>query len=363
MPFFVGAAFQNQMSKDGDYDVNEVINAITNIGEPVLNLSMLDGVNTLFKTSQNEDTDEITQILAKVGTNYISSYVPSFLGAVARTFDDKRRATYVPSGQGKGVVGTFNYAVEQMENKIPGLSQTNIPVRDVFGNAETKSLAMRAFENFIWPGYIKDYKNDPILNEMDRLYNANVTDSNKMIPNDPPKTIEYNKQKYVLTAEQWDTYKTTRGQTAYEMLTELINSADYKDADDEAQIQMIDNVWKYADKVGKKSIIPDFDMGEENIGTITKESKASTYKDKMMKSLEHGDYEGYETMVEALRELDVEDSTIKQKIGDKYRKEYKKAYVNGDTDKMSEIEEILFYSGFDFELGNWEAQAEEGRMN
>jgi len=67
-------------------------------------------------------------------------------------------------------------------------------------------------------------------------------------------------------------------------------------------------------------------------------------------------------MVAALRNLDVEDSTIKQKIGDTYRKEYKKAYVKGDTDKMSEIEEILFYSGFDFDFDKWEEQSEEGKM-
>lgn len=68
-------------------------------------------------------------------------------------------------------------------------------------------------------------------------------------------------------------------------------------------------------------------------------------------------------MIEALRELDVEESTIKTKIGDKYRKEYKKAYLKGDTNKMSKIEEILFYSGYDFDLGKWEEQAEQGKMN
>jgi hypothetical protein len=186
-----------------------------------------------------------------------------------------------------------------------------------------------------------------------------------MIPSDPPKTISYNKETIKLNAQEWDTFKTVRGQTAYEMLTDLINTADYKNAADEDQVQMIKSVWDYATKVGKQAVIPDFGLGEaeETVDSIAKTGKISSYKDKMMKALESGDYEGFETMVEALRELDVEESTIKTKIGDKYRKEYKKAYIKGDTNKMSKIEEMLFYSGYDFDLGEWEEKADNGNMN
>ena len=189
MPFFVGAALQQQLSKEGDFNVEEVINAFGNITEPVFNLSMLDGVNTLFKTSQYDDTNTLTQIGAKIVSNYATSYVPSLLGAVARTIDDTRRKAYMKSGEGTGVLGTFRYALEQTENKIPGLSQTNIPYRDVWGNPETSTLAERLVENFISPGYINSYKDDPVLNEMDRLYQ--ITGDDSMIPEDPKKTATY----------------------------------------------------------------------------------------------------------------------------------------------------------------------------
>jgi hypothetical protein len=357
MPFFVGAAVYEQLSKGGSIDINGLMDAMSNIAEPVLNLSMLDGVNTLFKTSQNDDTDTMTQIGAKVLSNYVSSYVPSLLGAVARTIDGQRRATFVKSGEGKGVTGTFKYAIEQAENKIPGLSQTNIPVRDVFGRAEEDSIAERIFENWISPGYISHYKNDPVLNEMDRLYGANVEDSASMIPKDPPKYIEHNKQKTVLTAEQWDVYKTERGRTAYEMLTSLINSSGYKAADEAAQVQMIKKVWDYANEVGKKAVLPDYEINDSKNGSVesfTRYGKVGSYTAKMMQALDQLDYESYETMIEALHEEEVEDSTIRTKIANKYRDQYKDAYRKNNFEKMDEIEERLSMTDFEFDLDKWE---------
>ena len=361
MPFFVGAAIQEQLSSQEGFDVESLVDAFGNITEPVFNLSMLDGVNTLFKTSQYDDTNTITQIGAKIASNYLTSYVPSLLGAVARTVDDTRRKSFVESGQGTGVLGTFRYAREQVENKIPGLSQTNIPYRDVFGNAETSSLAERIFENFISPGYVNAYNSDPVINEMDRLYSANVTDSSSLVPKDPAKTISYKNDKHILTAEEWDQYKVTRGQTAYSMLTDMIGREDYQQADEAAQVQMIKSVWDYADKMGKKSVIPDYEVPEESLDSIVKDGKIASYNTKMLTALHSRDYEGYDTMVEALHEEGVEDGTIKTKISNAYRDKYKEAYLKGDNGTMSEIEDILFNTGYDFDLAKWEKDADEKR--
>ena len=237
MPFFVGAAIQNQLAQGGDVDVNELVNAFANITEPVFNLSMLDGINTVFKTSQYDDTNTLTQIGAKVVSNYVTSYVPSVIGAIARTIDDKQRKNFVESGKGTGVMGTFRYALEQAENKIPVLNQQNIPVRDVWGNEQTSSLAERILENFILPGYVSEYKDDPILNEIGRVYDA--TQDLSLMPSDPPKSFSYKNDKVVLTDKQWDAYKEQRGQTAFNMLTELMQNPDYLNASASTQADMI----------------------------------------------------------------------------------------------------------------------------
>lgn len=360
MPFFVGSAIYDQLSKEGEVDVNTLVNGFGNITEPVFNLTMLDGINTLFKTSQYDDTNTLTQIGGKIVSNYATSFVPSLLGAVARTVDDTQRKNFVKSGEGTGLTGTFNYAREQVENKIPGVSQSNIPVRDIWGNEKTSSLAERIVENFISPGYIENYKDDPIINEMARLFE--ITGESKLIPSDPPKSFSYKNHTYKLEAEQWDAYKETRGKTAFTMLKELLGSSDYREADSATQANMIKEVWDYADKVGKKAALPEYDFDQMTVETISTDAKISGYKDEMMKALASEDYDAFDTMIEALHEQGVEDKDIKSKISGKYRDLYKEAYRKNDERTMGEIKDLLVYGTSLYskkDIAGWEKDVDE----
>ena len=142
MPFFVGATIMDEArnaAADEGFGIGKILDSMLGITEPVFNLSMLDGVNSLLNTNQYSDGNNITQIGEKIVTNYFTSYVPSALGALARSIDTTRRRNYVESGADLSV---FRSALEQVENKIPWLSTTNIPYRDVWGNAEVSSPAL-----------------------------------------------------------------------------------------------------------------------------------------------------------------------------------------------------------------------------
>jgi hypothetical protein len=372
MPFFVGAAVEKQISKGGDFDIEEMFDSMANISEPVFNLSMLDGVNTLFKTSQYDDTNSITQILAKVGMNYVSSYVPSVLGAAARTIDPYSRKSYVESGKGTGPLGTARYSLEQMQNKIPFYNQENIPVRDIWGNVEETPFMERLAENFILPGYIGHRKNDAVLDELERVYNA--TGDGSMIPSEPDKTITLgekvtdNPRKIILTDKEWDAYKVARNGTAHDMLAELFENEYYLKADPDDQAKLVKDVWEYSTIIGKQAVAPDYkpqkNYGADPIATIVNDHKKSTKTAKtknlnaeMLKALDANDFTAYETCVEALHENGVDDDTIKGKIGDTYRDQYKAAYLAGDGTQMYEIEAMLTKTGFKFDFDAWKKQA------
>ena len=353
MPFFVGAAIRDQAEKE-NLDIEALINAFGGITEPVFNLSMLDGVNTLLKTNSYDKTNPIAQIGSKLALNYAGSFVPSFLGAVARTYDDKQRKAFVPGDQ-KGVVSNAMYTLEQAQNKVPIWNQQNIAARNIWGEEKTSSFIERLAENFISPGYFNKVEDDPIINEMGRLYD--VTGDNKMIPDeDPDKKITFTKdkvkQEVVLTDKQWDEYKRVRGQTAKQELTELINSESYQNASDSAKLQMMKDVWSHADKVGKNAVVSDIEVDNKPVGQIAKESKITGYESEMIKYLNNGDFEDYDNAAEAIRqEYDDDeeaDAEIRQKLMNYYREMYKKAYRAGGLEgqtRMNEIEEALEYTG------------------
>ena len=360
MPFFVGAAVQEQAVNQEGFSIDELINAFGNITEPVFNLSMLDGVNSLLDmfVAGDDPNTTLTQLGAKVASNYVTSYYPSVFGAAARTFfDDTRRKAFVESGKGSGILGTFRYALEQTQNKIPVWSRDNIPYRDVWGNPEKSGLLERILENFVLPGYINQYKDDPIVNELAQV---------GRVPKEPPKTFTANNTKYVLTDKQWDTYKTTRGQTAYNLLGELMNTPEYQSASLEERGTLIDGIWDYANKVGKETVFPELRSEEAEPDTnpvqsiLDKRKKKNTDKQvqankkNMITALNSNDLEGFNAMVQALRDDGVSDKAIKDKIGDTYRDQYKDAYRSGDYSRMDEIESLLISTGFEFNTESWE---------
>ena len=375
MPFFVGAAIREETNDGKSLDLEEVINAFGSIAEPVFNLSMLDGVNNLLKTDSYSDESPVAQIAGKVVSNYASSYVPSLLGAIARTIDTTRRKAFVKSGEGGGIMGTFRYSHEQTQNKIPFYNQENIPVRDVFGNAEESSLAERVLENFILPGYIQEYKEDPLVNELGRLYDS--TGQSSLIPKNPDKKITISAEKsdkgdartIILSDKEWDTYLVTRGQAAYDNLTKLMDSDYYNSSDtsEAERVKMISSVWDYATQLGKKEIASDFKMdnfGSDPVEYIIDKQKQKKvdeqikqYNSSLIQAVDAKDPTAVSTSVQALRDAGVEDKKIKQKIADEFRDKYKEAYLKNDLLTMSDIELKLSNTEFDYDFDSWKKQA------
>lgn len=367
MPFFVGASIRNQADQEG-WDVNKVLDAMSSITEPVFNLSMLDGVNSLLKVNAYSKDKPYAQIGAKIASNYVSSYVPSVLGAIARSIDDTQRKSYVKKEDKQILNGTFNYALETAENKIPGLSQNNIPVRDVWGRAKVSDLAERIIENWISPGYIEHVQDDPVVNELGRLFDS--TQSKYLEPEHADQTIDGKG----LDAEVYDTFDRVHGETQYSMLKELFSNEEYQNmTDDDAKVEIVRKVYSYANKVSRAAVDEEYRYEKQSVSEMIKDGKTTDYKSKMIQCLDDGNLEGFETYVEALREEGVEDSTIKTKIGDKYRDQWKKAYRNyleTENEKyskqMEQIEDILDtvsdLTDFEFNIygkNGWESKVDE----
>ena len=352
MPFFVGAAIYEQIAKGGEVDIETVANAISGIAEPVFNLSMLDGVSSLLKTTQNAE-ENITQVGAKILANYLSSYVPSALGATARTVDNTRRKSFVESGKGGGVTGTFRYAWEQIENKIPGVSQTNIPVRDAFGYADQAEFAERILENFVLPGYINQYKDDPVIDELERL---------GMAPKMPGKTFNANGEKLVLTAEQYDQLTVDRGQTAHKLIEDLMKTDTYKQSSDDGKAEMIADVWTYATQnanynIDKGAKVDSWVLNSranpaQGIINRQKDRALKQYKEdckaKAVQAVYAGDMIALDTCVEALKEVGVKTSSVKTAVGNAFKADYIRAYQEDDVYAMIDIENTLEMTGLGF---------------
>ena len=371
MPFFVGAAIEGEYEKEGDVDINALINAFGNITEPVFNLSMLDGVNTLFTTSQSEDTNTLTQIGAKVLSNYVTSYVPSVVGAVARSYDPVRRKSYVKSGEGSGVMGTFRYAYEQTQNKIPGWSQTNIPIRDAFGRQKESPTWKRILENFVLPGYVSFKEDDPVVNELGDLYEK--TGNQSMVPSLPQKYFQAGGAKVTMDDKQYDQMTEERGQTAYKLIQGLMNNSYYQQVSPDDKAEMVEDAWTYATQNAKYNIDNKANVDSWVLnsrpdpvqGIVNKHKKKvddeykEGYKKEALKAVQNGDNTALQAAIAALENVGVSEKSVKTYVGNAYKADYIRAYQNGDTVTMNDIEMELEASDLGFDEDDYDKWIEE----
>lgn len=368
MPFFTGAALYKEFSEMGNVDdaedvagmVGRFINSLGSISEPVFNLSMLDGVSSLLKSAGSTQKDKIPvwELLQNIGANYVGSLVPSASGALARTIDTTRRQNYVEPGDPLRI---WKQKIEQAENKIPWLSMRNIPYRDVWGEADVSAPVEAFLENFILPGYLNKMSDEKLTQELQRVYDQ--TGAASVIPKTASKTVGTKK----LTDQEYDKYVVTRGQTAKQLLNDLIGRdefialtpTDQSEGNPEAQVNLIGEVWKYANAVARHEIDPTYTMDKwiasayadgDPVGMIfaREEEKAqkaygSQMKTDLFTAITGQDAEAIGACLEGMKQAGEDNKSIRTSVMNNFRDQYKEAYRNGDQETMDAIMYGMLY--------------------
>ena len=134
---------------------------------------------------------------------------------------------------------------------MPGEFQ-QIPYIDAWGRTEsTGSLAERAFNNFINPAYSSTELETDADRELQRLYDAGQTG---VFPDRTAQSQKVDGQ--YLTSDQYVQYATTKGQTSYDIVSEMIGSDLYQDMTDEQKADAIKTAYQYAGHIAAEEVSP-----------------------------------------------------------------------------------------------------------
>ena len=246
MPLFVGVEVVDLLEAE---NISDIIGSIGNITEPVFELSMLQGLNSTMNTLGSDNP--IAETFSNTVESYFGQYNPTFLGQIARTIDPKRRTTY--ADKNSIVPSALQTFAQKQLQKIPFASKALPTYKDQFGReSETENVVERIFSNFLSPGYLADVKDQPVENELTKLYEK--TGESAILPSYATKSITVNKEKKNLTAKEYDTFAKVRGNVAYDNLEKLMTSQEYKSMDDEQKIKAIKKIYDYANSVGKSKV-------------------------------------------------------------------------------------------------------------
>lgn len=245
IPMFMGAtAYDLIHSEDEDNSntLNSLLTSSAKALEPMTEMSMLQGLTSAI-SSYEQGSSKLFDLGASAVSSYMGQFVPTALGQVAKTIDDKERDT---SSTEKGIAKKVDQFKKQQLAKIPIASKL-LPVRkDVWGNEKTRDSnpLVRAYEVGLAPYNRKKVVEDYTEKELLKVFKD--TGEKSVLPGIPNKDITINKQNYRLTAGEYNKAKESFGKTSKGMLDSLVKTSEYKQLSDEQKAKAIDNIYSYA---------------------------------------------------------------------------------------------------------------------
>ena len=249
LPLFVGAELHRMTN--GEVEAEDAYEAMMTILEPVMALSMMSGLNDTLSAVRYEDQDEmIVAMLRNMVGSYFTQGVPTILGRVARTMDDSRRTSFV-SADAKPTESWLSRTFQSsVLGKIPVAAEGRMLYIDAWGRADTEENAgFRALENFLSPGYYNEVRTTAVDEELMRL--AEATDSTAVFPKRAEKSFKVNKETYAMTQEEYQEHLIERGQTSYQLVSDLISSPVYAGMSDEEKAKAVEKCYDYAAQLAK----------------------------------------------------------------------------------------------------------------
>ena len=250
LPLFVGVETWNAFQEDGEFSLARVLDTMTSITEPMMNLTLLQGINSAIKTAGYSD-NPVPDIMLNAAFGYAGQAVPTLAGQISRSIDDTRRATFTQTG---APLAQQDKTLQKIKNKIPFLSQTSQPYVDQWGRTQENTggnLAGRLAYNMLSPGYYSENKPTQVDNWLQQLYDR--TGKSSVLPSYAQKNFTKDGIKHNLTAEQYTAYAKERGQTAYDILEVLVPG--YKDLTDEQAVHATEKAYTVATEFAKQETL------------------------------------------------------------------------------------------------------------
>ena len=278
VPFFMGVAFSDAMS-DGEITIGEFLKAIDTLTEPMIDMSMLQGVNDALDQIKYADNALVNFALNQM-VNYVSQGIGnSLFGQIERITEKNRETTYTESDTPEG--RTLERTLGKVLNKIPGLEYNQVEYVDAWGRTQSNgSVVERAFSNLLSPGYIGKNRSTEVDSELQRLYDAGQTNvfPSRIAMSQTVNT--YNNQgkkleERSLTKDEYVQYQKVMGQTSLELVKDLMKSPVYKGMSDEAKADAISEIYGYAKRMAAMAVEPSAKYGEKT--DVSKLSNPAAY--------------------------------------------------------------------------------------
>lgn len=216
-------------------------------------------MQSLVDAVSSFDENNVMGAVENVAKSMATQFIPfsSLMGQVAGIFDDVSRRTSGKDVENVGDNETMQYILNSILARTPFASKKLQPVLDSFGREQerfaTDNVLAKALLSLLSPTNVKKEKAGIVENGLLDLYNQ--TGDASVFPSILKRDIQYGDKEFSLTGKEYTVYQKTYGQTAYNVLDKVMNSDDYKNADDNTKAKMVSMCYDYADQISKKKAL------------------------------------------------------------------------------------------------------------
>ena len=263
VPLLIGAQIAKDQEDGGEFNLTQTLDRMRQITQPVLETTMLQGLNdTLNSVSYADSNDKLATLATSALGSFANQFVPTALGQVARTVDDTRRSSY--GGGDTKTERDIGYNIRKMENKIPGLSKESEPYIDQWGREEAsldgtddsaRGMFLRGAYNMLSPGYVSSESITPVDEYLQGLYDS--TNDSHVLPEKAGSKITVDSKDYYMTPEEKTEYAKTSGQTAYDIIDSLRQNDMFLKMPEDQQSALVQEAYSVAKTVGGVAAVGD----------------------------------------------------------------------------------------------------------
>ena len=255
IPFFMGVEFMNMFDDSDKSFAAAFADAGYGSLEPIINLSMLDGIrDTIAAAKYSDDENVFTSILGEAVKSYAGQALPTIAGQVARTFDSTRRSTYVSSDATGFEKAVQQFLQSSVQGKVPIWENMKQEYTNAFGETdENTNFFARLIQNMVSPGYASSVKETDVTRQLQELYNN--TGETGVIPKKAPKSIYIgNGERKYLNADEYTKFNKAKGEYSKQLLSDLFESSAYKRMVYEQKAIAVKEAYAYALALAKSEV-------------------------------------------------------------------------------------------------------------
>lgn len=249
-------------------DLEGLINSASSIAEPIVETSMLSGLNDSLSAAAQavQNGSNIAGIggafMGNAVTSYATQGVPTLSGQIARAVDNTRRSTYSDK---TGIARTIDRQKTKMLNKIPGLSMMNEEYVDTYGrtqkNSPTDNILGRAAYQLLSPSYIADVNETDADRSARDVYNET---GNAKVFADLQTNPRIDGEK--LSKSDYTKYARAYGEVDKEVRDTLANDDRFNGLSADSKAEILSSIDNFAKKVGESTVVDGYDSDNKAYG-------------------------------------------------------------------------------------------------